>query len=166
MVVLVPADAGSGPGGVGLDLADGRHAVLHGLPARTRRTRSDGARSHRAILDAAARLATFEGLEGLSISRVTAEAIYAAEVIEPAMQSPEGLKRLEQLCERYLSYVERGVSRVAAASRPPPPSSTAAAGRSETASARCLRAGTSCSRPTSVRRTAASNWRRTSTSVS
>ncbi|HET6550550.1 MAG TPA: TetR/AcrR family transcriptional regulator, partial [Solirubrobacter sp.] len=39
----------------------------------------------------------------------TAEEIYAAEVVEPAMQAPEGLPRLEQLCERYLSYVERGV---------------------------------------------------------
>jgi AcrR family transcriptional regulator len=105
-------------------------------PARKRRTRSDGERSYRAILDAAARLATVEGLEGLSIGRVaneigmsksglfshfaskqdlqlatiaTAEAVYAAEVIEPAMQVPEGLERLEQLCERYLSYVKRGV---------------------------------------------------------
>jgi AcrR family transcriptional regulator len=105
-------------------------------PARKRRTRSDGERSYRAILDAAARLATLEGLDGLSIGRVaneigmsksglfshfaskqdlqlatieTAEAVYAAEVIEPAMQVPEGLARLEQLCERYVSYVKRGV---------------------------------------------------------
>ena len=105
-------------------------------PARKRRTRSDGERSYRAILDAAARLSTLEGLEGLSIGRVageigmsksglfshfaskhdlqlatiaTAEAIYAAEVIEPAMQVPEGVQRLEQLCTRYLSYVKRGV---------------------------------------------------------
>jgi AcrR family transcriptional regulator len=105
-------------------------------PARRRRTRSDGERSHRAILDAAARLATLEGLEGISFARVadeigmsksglfshfaskedlqlatvaTAEAIYTAEVIEPAMQLPEGLERLERLCERYLSYVGRGV---------------------------------------------------------
>jgi AcrR family transcriptional regulator len=103
---------------------------------RKRRTRSDGERSHRAILDAAARLATLEGLEGVSIARVateigmsksglfshfaskqdlqlatidTAEAVYVAEVIEPAMQLPEGRQRLEQLCERYLSYVKRGV---------------------------------------------------------
>src|ERR1044071_5407838 len=94
-------------------------------PARMRRTRSDGERTYRAILDAAARLATVEGLEGLSIARVaheigmsksglfshfaskqelqlatvvTAEAIYTAEVIEPAKQAPEGLERLEQLC--------------------------------------------------------------------
>jgi AcrR family transcriptional regulator len=105
-------------------------------PARRRRTRSDGERSYRAILDAAARLATLEGLEGLSIARVakeigmsksglfshfaskqdlqlatvvTAEAIYAAEVVEPAMEAPEGIQRFEQLCLRYLSYVERGV---------------------------------------------------------
>jgi AcrR family transcriptional regulator len=105
-------------------------------PTRKRRTRSDGERSYRAILDAAARLATLEGLEGLSFARVadeigmsksglfshfdskqdlqlatiaTAEAIYATEVIEPAMQLPEGRQRLEHLCERYLSYVKRGV---------------------------------------------------------
>jgi AcrR family transcriptional regulator len=105
-------------------------------PARKRRTRSDGERSYRAILDAAARLATLEGLEGLSIGRVaneigmsksglfshfdskqelqlatiaTAEAIYAAEVIEPALELPEGLERLAALCERFLSYIDRGV---------------------------------------------------------
>jgi AcrR family transcriptional regulator len=105
-------------------------------PARKRRTRADGERSYRAILDAAARLATLEGLEGLSIGRVakeigmsksglfshfdskqdlqlatiaTAEAIYAAEVVEPATELPMGLERLEALCERYLSYVKRGV---------------------------------------------------------
>jgi AcrR family transcriptional regulator len=104
--------------------------------ATKRRTRSDGERSHRAILDASARLATLEGLEGLSFARVadeigmsksglfshfaskedlqlatvaTAEKIYATEVIEPAMEHPEGLERLEQLCRRYLSYIERGV---------------------------------------------------------
>jgi AcrR family transcriptional regulator len=105
-------------------------------PVRQRRTRSDGERSYRAILDAAARLATTEGLEGVSFARVaseigmsksglfshfaskqelqlatiaTAEAIYAAEVIEPAMRVVEGRQRLERLCERYLSYVKRGV---------------------------------------------------------
>jgi AcrR family transcriptional regulator len=105
-------------------------------PARKRRTRSDGERSYRAILDAAARLATLEGLDGLSFARVadeigmsksglfshfdskqdlqlatiaTAEAIYAAEVVDPAMERPEGVDRLERLCQRYLSYVKRGV---------------------------------------------------------
>jgi AcrR family transcriptional regulator len=105
-------------------------------PAHKRRTRSDGERTYRAILDAAARLATLEGLDGLSFARVadeigmsksglfshfdskqdlqlatvaTAEVIYAAEVVDPAMKRPEGVERLEQLCERYLSYVQRGV---------------------------------------------------------
>jgi AcrR family transcriptional regulator len=105
-------------------------------PTRRRRTRSDGERSHRAILDAATRLATIEGLDGISIARVAseigmsksglfshftskqelqmatieaAEAIYATEVVEPALERPEGRTRLEALCARYLSYVERGV---------------------------------------------------------
>ena len=105
-------------------------------PTRRRRTRSDGERSHRAILVAAGRLATTEGLDGLSIARVAneigmsksglfshfaskqdlqmatiaaAEAIYAAEVVEPALERPEGMEQLRALCERYLSYVERGV---------------------------------------------------------
>ncbi|MBJ7457415.1 MAG: TetR/AcrR family transcriptional regulator, partial [Thermoleophilia bacterium] len=39
----------------------------------TRRTRSDGERSRHTILMAATRLATVEGLEGLSIGRLAAE---------------------------------------------------------------------------------------------
>ena len=101
-----------------------------------RRTRSDGERSRRAILEASTRLATVEGLEGLSIGRLAreigmsksglyahfeskqdlqlatvsaAEEVMAAEVITPAMQATEGLPRLELLCEGYLSYVERDV---------------------------------------------------------
>jgi AcrR family transcriptional regulator len=103
---------------------------------RRRRTRADGERSYQLIVTAAARLATVEGLEGLSIGRLAdeigmsksglyahfdskedlqlaaieaAEAVYAAEVITPATAAPEGLERAEALCERYLSYVERGV---------------------------------------------------------
>lgn len=105
-------------------------------PTRKRRTRPDGERSYRTILDAAARLATVEGLEGLSIRRLAqeigmstsglyahfdskqdlqlatiaaAEDVYIAQVIEPALEVPEGLERLELLCDRYLSYVKRGV---------------------------------------------------------
>ena len=105
-------------------------------PTRRRRTRSDGERSHRAILEAAGRLATTDGLDGISIARVAseigmsksglfshfaskedlqmatidaAEAIYAAEVIEPALEQPQGMPQLRALCERYVSYVERGV---------------------------------------------------------
>jgi AcrR family transcriptional regulator len=103
---------------------------------RKRRTRADGERSYQLIVNAAARLATVEGLEGLSIGRLAdeigmsksglyahfdskqdlqlaaidaAEAVYDTEVVAPAMEAPEGVKRLELLCDRYLSYVERGV---------------------------------------------------------
>jgi AcrR family transcriptional regulator len=103
---------------------------------RMRRTRADGERSYQLIVDTAARLATIEGLEGISIGRLAqeigmsksglyahfaskedlqlaaieaAEAVYAREVIAPAMEGSEGMRRLELMCERYLSYVERGV---------------------------------------------------------
>jgi len=105
-------------------------------PARKRRTRSDGERSYRTILDTAARLATLEGLEGLSIARLAgevgmsksglyahfdskqdlqlatvgaAEDVFTAEVITRAMEKPEGIERLQALCQRYLSYVKRAV---------------------------------------------------------
>jgi AcrR family transcriptional regulator len=105
-------------------------------PARPRRLRSDGERSRRAILDAAAKLATTEGIDGLSIGRLaehigmsksglyahfgskvelqlatvdTATAIFEAEVLEPASRAPEGVARLEALCEGFLSHVERKV---------------------------------------------------------
>ena len=52
----------------------------------------------------------FASKQDLQLATIaTAEAIYAAEVVEPAMELPEGLERLEALCERYLSYVKRGV---------------------------------------------------------
>ena len=101
-----------------------------------RRRRSDGERSRRAILDASARLATVEGIDGLSIGGLaraigmsksglyahfgskeelqlatidTAEGVFNADVIAPAMQSDDGLPRVQALCERFLSHVERGV---------------------------------------------------------
>jgi AcrR family transcriptional regulator len=88
------------------------------------------------IVETAARLATTEGLEGLSIGRLAqeigmsksglyahfdskqdlqlatvaaAEDIYIAEVVATALEVPEGLARLKLLCELYLSYVKRGV---------------------------------------------------------
>ena len=109
---------------------------MAGSHTRKRRTRADGERSYQLIVNAAARLATVEGLEGLSIGRLASEIgmsksglyahfdskqdlqlaaiaaaqeIYDTEVVAPAMRAPEGLRRLESLCERYLSYVERGV---------------------------------------------------------
>jgi AcrR family transcriptional regulator len=106
-------------------------------PRRQRRKpRSDGERSRRTILDAAAKLATVEGLEGLSIGRLadhigmsksglyahfgskeelqlaaieTASAIFEADVIAPAEQVPTPLEKIQALCEQFLSHVERRV---------------------------------------------------------
>src|SRR4051812_13335396 len=101
-----------------------------------RRQRSDGARSRETILRAAAQLATVDGIEGLSIGRLAdhigmsksglfahfgskeelqlatvekAQEVYEADVIKPAIEAAEGLERLEALCERFLSHVEREV---------------------------------------------------------
>src|ERR1051326_1281146 len=95
--------------------------------------RTASAARRAAILDEAARLATVEGLAGLSIARLadavgmsksglfahfgskedlqlatieTASAIFAAEVIEPAYDAPPGLARLRALAERFLAHVE------------------------------------------------------------
>jgi AcrR family transcriptional regulator len=102
-----------------------------------RRTRAPGQRSRARIVEQAAKLATIEGLDGLSIGRLAEAAglpkssvhalfgskqelqlatINAArdsfinEVVGPALGSAEpGLERLLALCEGYLSYVERRV---------------------------------------------------------
>ncbi len=101
-----------------------------------RRRRADGERSRRTILDAAARLATVEGIEGLSIGGLAkaigmsksglyahfgskeelqlatinaAQDVFDAEVIDPALQVDPGLARVQALCERFLSHIERGV---------------------------------------------------------
>ncbi len=101
-----------------------------------RRRRADGERSRRAILAAAARLATVEGIDGLSIGRLAhasgmsksglyahfgskeelqlatvaaAEEVFEADVVEPAMRADDGLARVEALGERFLSHVERAV---------------------------------------------------------
>jgi AcrR family transcriptional regulator len=98
-----------------------------------RRRRSDGAQSHRAILDQAGRLATVEGIEGLSLARLadavgmsksglfahfsskeelqlaTVEAatvVFAEQVTEPASHAATPLDRLHSLVERYLAYLE------------------------------------------------------------
>jgi len=101
-----------------------------------RRRRSDGERTHAAILEVATRVASVEGIHGLTIGRLAdalgvsksglyahfgskeqlqlqtiaaAEAIFEEEVMRPAREAPAGLARLENLCEAYLSYVESGV---------------------------------------------------------
>ena len=100
---------------------------------RARKRRADGERSRDAILDEAARLATVEGLGGLSIGRLAAAvgmsksglfahfgskeelqlatvekagALFAAQVLAPASDASGGLGRLERLVDGYLRYVE------------------------------------------------------------
>ena len=104
--------------------------------SESRARRSDGARTHEAILRKATELASVEGVTGLTIGRLAAalgvsksglyahfgskeqlqlETIQAAaeimlrEVMAPAMEAPAGLARLEAACAAYLSYVERRV---------------------------------------------------------
>ena len=98
--------------------------------------RSDGERTHAAILDAAMRLASIEGIHGLTIGRlagelgisrsgvfahfksrqrlqqetlVAARTVIAREVVQPTMAVPPGLGRVRALVDSYFSYVERGV---------------------------------------------------------
>jgi AcrR family transcriptional regulator len=101
-----------------------------------RRRRSDGERSRRRILRAAANLATVEGLEGISIGSLaehigmSKSGLYAhfgskeqlqlatidaaleileAEVVRPAREASDPLERLRRLYERFLDYIERRV---------------------------------------------------------
>ena len=101
-----------------------------------RRPRSDGERSRAAILREAARLATVEGLDGLSLARLAAavgmsksglfahfgskeelqlatvdaaSTIFDELVIDPAGEEPAGLPRLHAYIERFLDHVEEGV---------------------------------------------------------
>jgi AcrR family transcriptional regulator len=101
-----------------------------------RRIRADGARSRTVILDAAAALATVEGLEGLSIGDLArhtgmsksglyahfkskeelqlatvghAASIFEVEVVAPARATGAGLRRLWALSESFLSHLERRV---------------------------------------------------------
>jgi AcrR family transcriptional regulator len=110
------------------------NAAPQHLPAR--KPRADGLRSRRMILDTAARLATVEGLEGLSIGRLaehigmsksglyahfgskeelqlatvaTAAEIFRDDVIRPTEAVETPLARLEALCEAFFSHLERRV---------------------------------------------------------
>jgi AcrR family transcriptional regulator len=101
-----------------------------------RRRRSDGERSRAAILREAARLATVEGLDGLSLARLadavgmsksglfahfgskeelqlatveTASAIFEELVIEPAGEATAGLPRLRAYVDGFLDHVEESV---------------------------------------------------------
>jgi AcrR family transcriptional regulator len=97
-----------------------------------RRTRADGERTRQLILDTAVRLATVEGLDGLSIGTLAlatelsksgvyahfdskaelqlatvdnARALFIDVVVAPALRQV-GLDRLRGLCESFLTYVE------------------------------------------------------------
>ncbi len=97
---------------------------------------TSGARSRQTILEAAAQLATVEGLEGLSIGRLaeevgmsksglyahfrskldlqlatvaTAGDVFRQEVMEPGQAALPGTARILALCDAFLSHVERGV---------------------------------------------------------
>ncbi|MBW3590516.1 MAG: TetR/AcrR family transcriptional regulator [Actinobacteria bacterium] len=108
----------------------------HPSPPDEPRRRSDGEATHAAILEAAMRLASIEGLGSLTIGRLARELevsksgvfahfrskerlqketiaaareVFEREVLQPGLQGAEGLGRLKSLCEAYLSYLERGV---------------------------------------------------------
>ena len=97
-----------------------------------RKRRSDGERSHGTILDEAARLATIEGLGGLSIARLagavgmsksglfahfgskeelqlatieSAVAVFEEQVLAAA-EGTSGIERLRRLVDAYLRYIE------------------------------------------------------------
>src|SRR3954469_921499 len=105
-------------------------------PASERKRRSDGERSRAAILRQAAKLATVEGIDGLSIARLadavgmsksglfahfgskeelqlatieTASEIFTQVVTEPAGRAPTGLERLRGLAENFLRHVNDDV---------------------------------------------------------
>lgn len=106
-----------------------------GKVATTRR-RSDGERTHASILEAATRVASVEGIRGLSIGRLAEElgvsksglyahfgskerlqletieaalAIFEDEVVRPSLEAPEGLGQLRAVIDAFFSYVERDV---------------------------------------------------------
>jgi AcrR family transcriptional regulator len=105
------------------------------MPSRPpRRPRADGARTRRAILRAAAALATVDGLEGLSIGNLAAAigmsksglyahfgskqelqlatieeaaGIFQAEVVQPALVAQPGVAQLRTLCGAFFDHLQR-----------------------------------------------------------
>src|SRR5579864_6971998 len=100
--------------------------------------RSRAARTRAEILKRAVDIASAEGLDGLSIGRLaselkmsktgvfahfgskeelqlatveTAKQVFLTEVVEPALKSPSGIRRVCALLDAWLSYVERIVFR-------------------------------------------------------
>lgn len=103
------------------------------MAQRTQAVRSDGVRSREAILGTAMRLASVEGLEGLSIGNLAtavgmskggvyahfdskedlqlavvraAREVFVTEIVLPALRSESPLDQLRRLVEGFLRYVE------------------------------------------------------------
>ncbi|MGH3141149.1 MAG: TetR/AcrR family transcriptional regulator, partial [Gaiellales bacterium] len=101
-----------------------------------RKPRSDGLRSRQAILDASARLATVDGINGLSIGGLAehigmsksglyahfkskqelqiatierAGEIFDREVVDPARRRGEGLRLLWALADEFIAHLQRHV---------------------------------------------------------
>jgi AcrR family transcriptional regulator len=108
--------------------------VAESARSEARRTRSDGARTRKAILLQAVSLATVDGLEGLSIGNLAAtlgisksglyahfgskqelqlatvdEAgrIFQDEVVRPALAAPAGVAQLVAVCDAFFDHLER-----------------------------------------------------------
>jgi AcrR family transcriptional regulator len=100
------------------------------------KVRPKGQRTRAAILAEAARLATVDGVDGLSIGRLataigmsksglyahfgskedlqlatiaSARETFTNEVFVPALDAPQGIRRLHAACDAFLSYIERRV---------------------------------------------------------
>jgi AcrR family transcriptional regulator len=112
---------------------------VEGAPARPPDTdlrRLRGARTRQAILNHAARVASAEGLDAVSLQRLATDLgmsksglfahfgskeelqlatveeagrIFTEEVLKPGLRLPAGLGRVWALCDSFLSYVERAV---------------------------------------------------------
>ena len=105
-------------------------------PVPPKRRRSDGERSRQAILQTAAKMASIQGLEGLSLGALAARLgisksglfahfgskeeleiatieaagqVFADDVLRPGQAAPSGIRRLVALSEAFLSHVERRV---------------------------------------------------------
>ena len=110
-------------------------ATTADLELRVDRRRERGDRTRRTILEAAARLASVEGLEGLSIGRLAehleisksglyahfrskeelqlatvgmAGEIYERDLVVPTMRHEPGRERLIAFCDLFLEYVRSG----------------------------------------------------------
>ena len=106
------------------------------MAQRTQATRSDGARSRAAILGTAMRLASVDGLDGLSIGELasavgmskggvyahfdskedlqlaviaTARDVFVNEIVAPALRCASPLDQLRALADGFLRYVENRV---------------------------------------------------------